>query len=86
MSEPNGLATTEERQPERCQVCEFPAIAGDVQGEVDGEQYSLQVCPSCLKYALLCLRDSYRQNRLFDDDFEIDELCRFGKMSQAPEI
>lgn len=86
MSEPNGLATIEERQPERCQICEFPAIAGHVQGEVDGEQYSLRVCPSCFKYALLCLRDSYRQNRLFDDDFEIDELCRFGKMSQAPEI
>ncbi|AXQ47733.1 hypothetical protein DZC31_10335 [Stenotrophomonas rhizophila] len=74
-----SLATTEARQPQRCQVCQFPEIAGQVQGEVDGEQYSLKLCPSCFKYVFLCLRDSYRQDRLFDDDFEIDELCRFGK-------
>ena len=83
MSEPNSLATTEEGQPQRCQVCEFPAIAGQIQGEVDSEQYSLRLCPSCFKYALLCLRDSYRQNRLFDDDFEIEELCHFGKKREG---
>ncbi|PTV51757.1 hypothetical protein [Pseudomonas putida] len=79
MDEP--LATTTEGQPERCQVCEFPAIAGQVQvqGEVDGEQCSLKLCPSCFKYVFLCLRDSHRQDRLFDDDFEIEELCRFGQ-------
>lgn len=77
-----SLATTEERQPERCQVCEFPAIAGQIQGEVDSEKYSLRLCPSCFKYALLCLRDSYRQNRLFDDDFEIEELCKFGRVKR----
>jgi len=74
-----GLATKEEQESQRCQVCDFPAIAGQVQGEVDGDRYSLLICPSCLKYAILCLRDSYRQCRLFDDDFEIEELCRFGK-------
>ncbi|WP_134678002.1 hypothetical protein [Ectopseudomonas khazarica] len=76
------LATTEE-ESQRCQVCGFPAIAGHVQGEVNGERYSLLICPGCLKHAVLCLRDSHRQCRLFDDDFEIEELCRFGK---APEI
>ena len=75
--------TTEEGRPERCQVCGFPAIAGQVQGDVDGEQCSLSLCPSCFKYVFLCLRDSHRQDRLFDDDFEIDELCRFGKVRPA---
>ncbi len=75
---PEGLATKEEGG-QRCQVCEFPEIAGRVQGEVDGEQCSLRLCPSCFKYVFLCLRDSYRQDRLFDDDFEIEELCKFGK-------
>lgn len=77
--------TTEEGRPERCQVCGFPAIAGQVQGDVEGEKCSLKLCPSCFKYVFLCLRDSYRQNRLFDDDFEIDELCRFCKAQSAPE-
>lgn len=77
------LATKEAGEGQRCQVCDFPAVAGQVQGEVEGERYRLQVCPGCLKHAVLCLRDSYRQCRLFDDDFEIEELCRFGKV---PEI
>lgn len=76
------LATNDaEEGKQLCQVCEFPAIAGHVQGELRSERYSLHVCPSCFEYAILCLRDSYRQNRLFDDDFEIEELCRFGKAS-----
>lgn len=74
-----GLATKEEQGSQRCQVCDFPAIAGQVQGVIEGERYSLQICPGCLKHAVLCLRDSHRQCRLFDDDFEIEELCRFGK-------
>ena len=77
--DPTDLATKEEQGSQRCQVCDFPAIAGHVQGEVEGESYSLLICPSCLKHAVLCLRDSHRQCRLFDDDFEIEELCRFGK-------
>ncbi|MGW7233011.1 hypothetical protein ACWGIE_07450 [Pseudomonas fulva] len=76
------LATTEAGQPERCQVCQFPEIAGRVHGEVDGEQCSLRLCPSCFKYVFLCLRDSYRQDRLFDDDFEIEELCHFGRKEE----
>ncbi|AXA56680.1 hypothetical protein CEQ51_21225 [Pseudomonas thivervalensis] len=79
MSEPGRLATIEGGKPECCQVCEFSAIAGQVQGEVDGEQCSLRLCPSCFKYVFLCLRDSHRQDRLFDDDFEIEELCHFGR-------
>ncbi|MFY1021661.1 hypothetical protein [Ectopseudomonas khazarica] len=75
----SGLAT-KEGEGQRCQVCDFPAVAGYVQGEVQGEMYSLQICPGCLKHAVLCLRDSHRQCRLFDDDFEIEELCRFGKV------
>ncbi|USR37841.1 hypothetical protein L1F06_014270 [Ectopseudomonas hydrolytica] len=70
---------TKEGEGQRCQVCGFPATAGHVQGVVDGERYSLLICPGCLKHAVLCLRDSHRQCRLFDDDFEIEELCRFGK-------
>lgn len=77
--DPTDLAT-KEGESQRCQVCDFPAIAGQVLGELDGEQYSLLICPGCLKHAILCLRDSYRQCRLFDDDFEIEELCRFGKV------
>lgn len=79
-----SLATKEEQGSQRCQVCDFPAVAGQVLGEVDGERYSLLICPSCLKYAILCLRDSYRQCRLFDDDFVIEELCRFGKAPPTP--
>ena len=75
----SDLATKEAGESRRCQVCDFPAVAGHVQGEVEGERYSLLICPSCFKYAILCLRDSYRQCRLFDDDFVIEELCRFGK-------
>ena len=75
----SDLATKEAGESQRCQVCDFPAIAGQVQGVIERERYSLQICPSCLKHAILCLRDSYRQCRLFDDDFEIEELCRFGK-------
>lgn len=78
MTEPTDLATSEE-EGHRCQVCEFPEIAGQVQGEINVEHYSLRVCPSCFKYVFLCLRDSHRQDRLFDDDFEIEELCRFGR-------
>ncbi|MGL4318215.1 MAG: hypothetical protein ACRCTL_16565 [Pseudomonas sp.] len=70
---------TKEGQPQRCQVCDFPAISGHVHGQVEGEGYSLLICQSCLEYAVMCLRDSYRQCRLFDDDFEIEELCGFGK-------
>lgn len=78
-----SLATKEEQGSQRCQVCDFPAIAGQVQGAVDGVRYSLLICPSCLNHAILCLRDSYRQCRLFDDDFEIEELCRFGKLGAS---
>lgn len=78
--DPTALATKEAGEGQRCQVCDFPAIAGQVQGEIDGERYRLLICPSCLRYAILCLRDSYRQCRLFDDDFEIEELCSFGKV------
>ncbi|NMY14302.1 hypothetical protein HBN74_01845 [Pseudomonas sp. WS 5019] len=77
--DPTDLATKEEQGSQRCQVCDFPAIAGQVLGEIDGERYKLLICPSCLQYVILCLRDSHRQCRLFDDDFEIEELCRFGK-------
>lgn len=80
-----SLATKEEGEGQRCQVCDFPAVAGLVLGELDGEQYSLLICPGCFKHAVLCLRDSYRQCRLFDDDFEIEELCRFGKAPPALE-
>lgn len=78
-----SLATlaTKEEGSQRCQVCDFPALAGQVEGVIDGERYSLRICQSCLQHAVLCLRDSYRQNRLFDDDFEISELCGFGKVS-----
>lgn len=79
------LATKEEEGSQRCQVCDFPVIAGHVQGVIEGEQYSLRICQSCLQYAVLCLRDSYRQNRLFDDDFEIEELCGFGKTKEILE-
>lgn len=75
------LATNEEQGSHRCQVCDFPVIAGHVHGEVDGERYSLLICQNCLQHAVLCLRDSHRQCRLFDDDFEISELCGFGKVS-----
>lgn len=80
----DGLAT-KEQGTQLCEVCEFPAIAGHVQGELRRERYSLHVCPSCFEYAILCLRDSYRQNRLFDDDFEIQELCDFGKKGKWQE-
>lgn len=70
-----GLAT----KTERCQVCGFPAIAGRLEGQIEAERYSLLICQSCLQHAVLCLRDSYRQCRLFDDDFELEELCNFGK-------
>jgi len=76
----SGLAT-KEQESQRCQVCDFPTLAGRVEGEIEGERYSLRICQSCLQHAVLCLRDSYRQNRLFDDDFEIAELCGFGKVS-----
>ena len=81
----DDLATKEAGESQRCQVCDFPAVAGHVLGEVEGERYSLQICPGCLKHAVLCLRDSYRQCRLFDDDFEIEELCRFGRVPPALE-
>lgn len=77
----SGLAT-KEGESQRCLVCDFPAIAGHVQGVIEGERYSLQICPGCLKHAVLCLRDSHRQCRLFDDDFEIEELCRFGRSAK----
>jgi hypothetical protein len=76
----SGLATNEgEEGSQRCQVCDFPVLAGQVEGLIDGERYSLLICQSCLQHAILCLRDSCRQCRLFDDDFEIAELCSFGK-------
>lgn len=75
----DDLATKEEGSRQRCQVCDFPATAGHVQGEIDGARYSLLICQSCLQHAVLCLRDSHRQCRLFSDDFEIEELCSFGK-------
>lgn len=71
----DGLAS----KTERCHVCDFPAIAGRVEGQIEAERYSLLICQSCLQHAVLCLRDSYRQCRLFDDDFELEELCNFGK-------
>jgi prophage regulatory protein len=71
----NDLAIKEDR----CHVCDFPAIAGKVEGQIEAERYSLLICQSCLQHAVLCLRDSYRQCRLFDDDFELEELCNFGK-------
>ncbi|MBM7059333.1 type II toxin-antitoxin system CcdA family antitoxin [Pseudomonas sp. UL073] len=77
----SDLATKEEGG-HRCQVCDFPIVSGLVQGEVEGERYKLLICQSCLEYAVLCLRDSYRQCRLFDDDFEIAELCDFGKVNK----
>ncbi len=80
----SDLATKEEGS-QRCQVCDFPAIAGQVQGEIDGERYRLLICQGCLQHAIFCLRDSYRQCRLFDDDFEIEELCRFGKVQSTLE-
>ncbi|MCO6060388.1 hypothetical protein NG726_27515 [Pseudomonas sp. MOB-449] len=76
------LATPKEGVGRSCQVCDFPAIAGRVQGEIDGERYSLLICQSCLQHAVLCLRDDYRQCRLFEDDFEIEELCGFGKVKK----
>lgn len=76
---PQGDLATKEGEGQRCQVCDFPAIAGKVEGEIDGEQYRLLICQSCLQHAVLCLRDSYRQCRLFNDDFDIEELCNFGK-------
>ena len=41
MTEPTDLATSEE-EGHRCQVCEFPEIAGQVQGEINVEHYSLR--------------------------------------------
>lgn len=76
-----GLATTEEGQPERCQVCEFPKIAGHVEGEIAGERYSLRLCPSCFEYTIMTLRAQYKQCRLFDDNFDFRELEAFGKES-----
>lgn len=75
----DGLATKAEPGGESCQVCDFPAVAGKVEGDINGERHSLRICQGCLQHAVLCLRDSYRQCRLFDDDFELEELCNFGK-------
>lgn len=75
----DGLAKKLEPGGENCQVCDFPAVAGKVEGDLNGEWHSLRVCQGCLQHAVLCLRDSYRQCRLFDDDFELEELCNFGK-------
>ncbi|MCT5033382.1 hypothetical protein LZL36_22745 [Pseudomonas aeruginosa] len=80
-SEP-GLATTEEGQPERCQVCEFPMITGQVEGEIDGERYSLRLCQSCFHYTIMTLREQYEQCRLFDDNFDFRELDAFGKLKK----
>lgn len=77
-----GLATTDEGQAERCQVCEFPKIAGRVEGEIDGERYSLRLCPSCFNYTIMTLRAEYEQCRLFDDNFDFRELEVFGKLKQ----
>ncbi|HCF2988040.1 TPA: hypothetical protein NIB67_002113 [Pseudomonas aeruginosa] len=74
-----GLATTEEGHPQRCQVCEFPKIAGKVEGELAGQRYSLRLCASCLNYTILTLREQYEQSRLFDDNFDFKELEGFGK-------
>lgn len=82
LSAPDQDLATKEQGSQRCQVCDFPVIAGHVHGEVDGERYSLLICSSCLQHAVLCLRDSHRQCRLFDDDFEIAELCDFGKANK----
>ncbi|MDI3812028.1 hypothetical protein QK414_29325 [Pseudomonas aeruginosa] len=79
MDEP--LATTEEGQPQRCQVCEFPKIAGHVEGEIAGERYSLRLCPSCFDYTIMTLRAQYKQCRLFDDNFDFKELDDFGKLN-----
>ncbi|MFP8003863.1 hypothetical protein ACLHTJ_04225 [Pseudomonas aeruginosa] len=76
-----GLATTEEGQPERCQVCEFPKIAGQVEGELEGLRYSLRLCPSCFEYTIMTLRAQYKQCRLFDDNFDFKELDDFGKLN-----
>ena len=78
-----SLATTEEGQPQRCQVCEFPAIAGHVEGEIAGERYSLRLCEGCFKYAILVLRAQYKQKRLFDDDFDFAELDGFGRAARG---
>jgi len=77
-----GLATTDEGQPERCQVCEFPKIVGHVGGEISGERYSLWLCPSCFEYTILTLREQYEQCRLFDDNFDFKELDAFGKLKK----
>ncbi|MCZ7719927.1 hypothetical protein [Pseudomonas aeruginosa] len=74
-----SLATTE-GQPQRCHVCEFPRIAGHVEGEIAGERYSLRLCPSCFDYTIMTLRAQYKQCRLFDDNFDFRELDAFGKM------
>lgn len=81
---PETILATKEQGSQRCQVCDFPVTAGKVEGKIDGERYSLVICPGCLQHAILCLRDSHRQCRLFDDDFEIAELCGFGKVSPVP--
>ncbi|HHM5016628.1 TPA: hypothetical protein ACRMAA_002040 [Pseudomonas aeruginosa] len=75
-----SLATTE-GQPERCQVCEFPKIVGKVEGEIAGERYSLRLCPSCFEYTIMTLRAQYKQCRLFDDNFDFEELDDFGKLN-----
>lgn len=78
-----SLATTEEGQPQRCQVCDFPAVAGYVQGVIDGEGYELRLCTGCFKYTILVLRAQYKQHRLFGDDFDFVELNGFGRSGDA---
>ncbi|MFU4390353.1 hypothetical protein [Pseudomonas paraeruginosa] len=80
-----SLATTE-GQPQRCQVCEFPKIAGKVEGEIAGERYSLRLCEGCFKYAILVLRAQYKQKRLFDDDFDFVELDGFGRSGHGDAV
>jgi len=81
-----SLATTEVGQPQRCQVCEFPKIAGHVEGEIAGERYSLRLCPSCFEYTIMTLRAQYEQCRLFDDNFDFKELDEFGKLKKTDDV
>lgn len=82
----DDLATKERGSGQRCQVCDFPAVAGHVQGVIKGEDYELQLCTGCFKYTILVLRAQYKQKRLFDDDFDFCELEEFGRLSSSNEV
>lgn len=46
----------------------------------DGERYRVHLCESCFFWALACLRQERRINRLFDDEQPVDDQA-FGRVS-----